>query len=114
MQPDQTAVASVMRSLRGGGSTLQHELGRQVLILRRIPDSTKGSGPGSGDGSRLAPEEVLVAVRDHNIDRDLKRSMAKRAGSETIEVPASHAVPPVRWRSALRNVFVELTTELSI
>jgi pimeloyl-ACP methyl ester carboxylesterase len=35
---------------------------------------------------------ALVATRDHNINPDLERSMAKRAGSETIEVPGSHAV----------------------
>jgi pimeloyl-ACP methyl ester carboxylesterase len=35
---------------------------------------------------------ALVATRDHNINPDLQRSMAKRAGSETIEVPGSHAV----------------------
>jgi pimeloyl-ACP methyl ester carboxylesterase len=35
---------------------------------------------------------ALIATRDHNINPDLERSMAKRAGSETIEVPASHAV----------------------
>jgi len=35
---------------------------------------------------------ALVATRDHNINPDLERSMAKRSGSETIEVPASHAV----------------------
>jgi pimeloyl-ACP methyl ester carboxylesterase len=35
---------------------------------------------------------ALVATRDHNINPDLERSMAKHAGSETIEVPASHAV----------------------
>jgi pimeloyl-ACP methyl ester carboxylesterase len=35
---------------------------------------------------------ALVATRDRNINPDLERSMAKRAGSETIEVPASHAV----------------------
>jgi pimeloyl-ACP methyl ester carboxylesterase len=35
---------------------------------------------------------ALVATQDRNINPDLERSMAKRAGSETIEVPASHAV----------------------
>ena len=35
---------------------------------------------------------ALVATLDHNINPDLERKMAKRAGSETIEVPASHAV----------------------
>ncbi len=35
---------------------------------------------------------ALVATRDHNINPDLERMMAKRAGSETVEVPASHAV----------------------
>ena len=35
---------------------------------------------------------ALIATRDHNINPDLERTMAKRAGSETIEVPGSHAV----------------------
>jgi len=35
---------------------------------------------------------ALVATLDHNINPDLERSMAKRAGSETIEVAGSHAV----------------------
>jgi pimeloyl-ACP methyl ester carboxylesterase len=35
---------------------------------------------------------ALVATRDRNINPDLERRMAKRAGSETIEIPASHAV----------------------
>ena len=35
---------------------------------------------------------ALIASRDHNINPDLERTMAKRAGSETIEVPGSHAV----------------------
>src|SRR3984957_11804265 len=35
---------------------------------------------------------ALIASRDHNINPDLERSMAQRAGSETVEVPASHAV----------------------
>ena len=35
---------------------------------------------------------ALVATRDHNINPDLERRMAKRAGCETIEVAASHAV----------------------
>ena len=41
--------------------------------------------------NRLCPG-ALVATCDHNINPYLKRSMAKRAGSDTIEVPASHAV----------------------
>src|SRR5580658_7099363 len=35
---------------------------------------------------------ALIATRDRNINPDLERTMAKRAGSETIEVPGSHAV----------------------
>ena len=35
---------------------------------------------------------ALVATRDRNINPDLERRMAKRARSETIELPASHAV----------------------
>jgi len=35
---------------------------------------------------------ALIATDDRNINPDLERSMAKKAGSETIEVPGSHAV----------------------
>jgi pimeloyl-ACP methyl ester carboxylesterase len=35
---------------------------------------------------------ALVATADRNINPDLERKMAKRAGSETIEVPGSHAI----------------------
>ena len=35
---------------------------------------------------------ALVATRDRNINPDLERRLAKRAGSQTIEVAASHAV----------------------
>jgi hypothetical protein len=35
---------------------------------------------------------ALVAAQDRNINPDLQRRMAKRAGSDTIEVAASHAV----------------------
>ncbi len=35
---------------------------------------------------------ALIASRDHNINPDLERTMAKRAGSQTIEVAGSHAV----------------------
>ncbi len=35
---------------------------------------------------------ALIATQDHNLNPDLERKMAKRAGSETIEVPGSHAV----------------------
>jgi pimeloyl-ACP methyl ester carboxylesterase len=35
---------------------------------------------------------ALIATRDHNINPDLERKMAKRAGSDTIEVAGSHAV----------------------
>ena len=35
---------------------------------------------------------ALVATSDHNINPDLERRMAKRAGSQTIEVAGSHAV----------------------
>jgi pimeloyl-ACP methyl ester carboxylesterase len=35
---------------------------------------------------------ALIATLDHNINPDLERAMAKRAGSETIEVVGSHAV----------------------
>lgn len=47
---------------------------------------------------------ALVATRDRNINPDLERSMAKRAGSETIEVPASHAVYVSRPKDVARLI----------
>jgi pimeloyl-ACP methyl ester carboxylesterase len=35
---------------------------------------------------------ALIATKDRNINPDLERTMAKRAGSDTIEVAGSHAV----------------------
>jgi pimeloyl-ACP methyl ester carboxylesterase len=51
-----------------------------------------GSAPVTAAAWRQKKSWALVATRDHNINPDLERSMAKRAGSETIEVPGSHAV----------------------
>jgi pimeloyl-ACP methyl ester carboxylesterase len=47
---------------------------------------------------------ALVATRDHNINPDLERRMAKRAGSETIEVAASHAVYISRPKEVARLI----------
>lgn len=47
---------------------------------------------------------ALVATHDQNINPDLERSMAKRAGSETIEVPASHAVYASRPEAVARLI----------
>ena len=51
-----------------------------------------GGAPVTTAAWRQKKSWALVATRDHNINPDLERTMAKRAGSETIEVPASHAV----------------------
>ena len=58
------------------------------------PMLAKGAGaaPVTAAAWRQKKSWALVATRDHNINPDLERSMAKRAGSETIEVPASHVV----------------------
>jgi hypothetical protein len=47
---------------------------------------------------------ALVATNDRNINPDLQRKMAKRAGSETIEVPASHAVYASRAEDVARLI----------
>ena len=54
---------------------------------------------------------ALVATRDHNINPDLERKMAKRAGSETVEVPASHAVYLSRPNDVAR--LIELAAKAS-
>ena len=54
----------------------------------------KGAGAGTVTEAawRHKKSWALVASRDHNINPDLERTMAKRAGCDTIEVPGSHAV----------------------
>src|SRR5215468_7024976 len=47
---------------------------------------------------------ALVATRDRNINPDLERKMAKRAGSETIEIPGSHAVYASRPEDVARLI----------
>ena len=51
-----------------------------------------GGAPATAAAWRQKKSWALVATLDHNINPDLERTMAKRAGSETIEVPGSHAV----------------------
>jgi pimeloyl-ACP methyl ester carboxylesterase len=51
-----------------------------------------GGAPVTAAAWRQKKSWALVATLDHNINPDLERTMAKRAGSATIEVPASHAV----------------------
>ena len=50
-----------------------------------------GGAPVTTAAWRRKKSWALVAARDHNINPDLERRMAKRAGSDTIEVPSSHA-----------------------
>jgi pimeloyl-ACP methyl ester carboxylesterase len=63
------------------------------FMARSQPMLAKGAGAAAVTAAawRQKRSWALVATRDHNINPDLERSMAKRAGSETIEVPASHA-----------------------
>ena len=51
-----------------------------------------GAAPVTGAAWHQKKSWALIATLDHNINPALQRSMAKHAGSETIEVPASHAV----------------------
>ena len=47
---------------------------------------------------------ALIATRDHNINPALERTMAKRAGSTTIEVAGSHAVYASRPKDVARLI----------
>ena len=51
-----------------------------------------GGAPVTAAAWRHKKSWALIASHDRNINPDLERTMAKRAGCETIEVPASHAV----------------------
>jgi pimeloyl-ACP methyl ester carboxylesterase len=51
-----------------------------------------GGAPVTTPAWRHKKSWALVATHDHNINPDLERKMAQRAGSETIEVAGSHAV----------------------
>jgi pimeloyl-ACP methyl ester carboxylesterase len=57
-----------------------------------MPAKAAAGAPVTTAAWRQKKSWALVAARDRNINPDLERRMAKRAGSETIEVPASHAV----------------------
>ncbi len=66
-----------------------------------MPAKAAAGAPVTAAAWRQKKSWALVATDDHNINPDLERTMAKRAGSETIEVPASHAVylsRPTKWR----------------
>ncbi len=64
------------------------------FMARSQPMLAKGAGaaPVTTAAWHQKKSWALVATRDRNINPDLERSMAKRAGSETTEIPASHAV----------------------
>jgi pimeloyl-ACP methyl ester carboxylesterase len=51
-----------------------------------------GGAPVTNAAWRQKKSWALIATLDHNINPDLERTMAKRAGSEIIEVAGSHAV----------------------
>ncbi len=61
-------------------------------IPRRCWPRRAGGAPVTTAAWHQKKSWALVATHDHNINPDLERSMAKRAGSKTIEVPGSHAV----------------------
>jgi len=67
---------------------------RALFMARSQPMLAKAAGaaPATSAAWHQKKSWALVATRDHNINPDLERRMAKRAGSETIEVPASHSV----------------------
>jgi pimeloyl-ACP methyl ester carboxylesterase len=51
-----------------------------------------GGAPVTAAAWRQKKSWAVIASADHNINPDLERTMAKRAGCETIEVAGSHAV----------------------
>ncbi|THD44378.1 MAG: alpha/beta hydrolase [Bradyrhizobium sp.] len=51
-----------------------------------------GGAPVTEAAWRKKKSWAVIASEDHNINPDLERTMAKRAGAETIEVAGSHVV----------------------
>ena len=62
------------------------------MSAARCATKAAGGAPVTAAAWHQKKSWALIAPRAHNINPDLERTMAKRAGSETIEVPASHAV----------------------
>ncbi len=60
----------------------------QVLLAAK----EAGGAPVTAAAWHQKKSWALIATHDHSINPDLERSMAKRAGSETVEVAGSHAV----------------------
>ena len=59
---------------------------------RRLSTPSRPPSPARRAWKTL-PSWAIVATADHAIHPDAERDMAKRAGSEIIEIDASHAVP---------------------
>ena len=70
-----------------------------------------------GAAWRTLPSWAVVATNDHVIDAGAQRHMAHRAGAETVEVPASHAIarshPPVLVRAIAEATETTATEEAS-
>jgi pimeloyl-ACP methyl ester carboxylesterase len=60
----------------------------QVMLAAK----TGGGAPVTTAAWHQKKSWALIATHDHNLNPDLQRTMAKKAGAETIDVPASHAV----------------------
>jgi len=63
-----------------------------MAVSQPMLAAAAGGAPVSAAAWRQKKSWALIASHDHNINPDLERTMAKRAGSETIEVAGSHAV----------------------
>ena len=63
------------------------------MAISQVPISTSAFGtPITNAAWRNKPSWYAVATQDREINPDLERFMAKRAGSTTIEVKGSHAI----------------------
>jgi pimeloyl-ACP methyl ester carboxylesterase len=63
-----------------------------MAISQVMPAATSFGAPIKNAAWRAKPSWAVVSTEDRMINPDLERFMTKRAGSETIEIKASHAV----------------------
>jgi pimeloyl-ACP methyl ester carboxylesterase len=75
-----------------------------MAISQPMLATAAGGAPVTAPAWHQKKSWALVATRDHNINPDLERRMAKRAGSKTIEVAASHAVYVSRPKDVARLI----------
>ncbi|MFC8300709.1 alpha/beta hydrolase [Micromonospora orduensis] len=104
-----TSIKMVPYALDGGGTATEqyiyqekfpsvfaadvdHETAELMAVTQRPPTEAAQTDSVTKAAWKTIPSWTLITTQDRGIPPDLQRFMAKRAGSTTVEIDASHAV----------------------